>query len=236
MERRDPADQERTEQATGTTRPVRIAPSVLSADFGALADGVRQVEAMGGDLVHLDVMDGCFVPNISFGSKAVQDLRPVSRLPFDVHLMICRPEGFIDEFCAAGATILTIHLEATTHVDRVLASIKESGAQPGIAIVPSTPAAALVEVLPLVSLVLVMTVNPGFGGQEIIPRCLGKVEALARMRREAGLDFLIEVDGGINRDTVAGALRAGADVIVAGSALFAAQDPSREVAFLRKPW
>ena len=236
MERSGPVDHARAEKATNKERVVRIAPSLLSADFGTLAEGVRQVEAMGGDLVHLDVMDGCFVPNITFGPKAVKDLRPVSRLPFDVHLMICHPENFLDVFCAAGADYLTVHLEATTHVHRVLSSIKESGKRPGIAIVPSTPVQALVEVLPLVSLVLVMTVNPGFGGQEIIPRCLGKVEELARMRQEGQMDFLIEVDGGINSDTIAGALRAGADIIVAGSALFGAPDPRREVAFLRRPW
>jgi ribulose-phosphate 3-epimerase len=217
-------------------RVVRIAPSILSADFGSLADGVRRVEEMGGDFVHLDVMDGCFVPNITFGPKAVKDLRPVSRLPFDVHLMICRPDNFIEQFCAAGADYLTIHLEAATHHHRILSSVAEKGVKPGIAVVPSTPANALIEVLPLVSLVLVMTVNPGFGGQEIIPRCLAKVESIARMRKEAGLDFLIEVDGGINRDTIRGALGAGADVVVAGSAIFTAEDPRREVAFLRRPW
>ncbi len=141
---------------------------------------------MGGDFVHLDVMDGCFVPNITFGPKAVRDLRPVSRLPFDVHLMICRPEGFIDEFCAAGADYLTVHLEATTHVHRVLAAIAEKGVRPGIAIVPSTPAAALVEVLPLVSLVLVMTVEPGLrraGTHPAVPRQGGSPCAHAGARR-----------------------------------------------------
>ena len=236
MEPRDQAQSARTASANGETRPVRIAPSVLSANFGNLGEGVRQAERMNGDFVHLDVMDGCFVPNITFGPKAVRDLRPVTRLPFDVHLMICRPESFIDEFCEAGADYLTIHLEATTHANRVLTAIAEKGARPGIAIVPSTPAAALTEVLSMVSLVLVMTVNPGFGGQVMIHQCLRKVEALVQMRRDAGLDFLIEVDGGINRETIGEALNAGADVIVAGSALFSAKDPAGEVAFLRRPW
>jgi ribulose-phosphate 3-epimerase len=217
-------------------RRVFIAPSVLSADFGALADGVRKVESMGGDFVHLDIMDGCFVPNITFGPKAVTDLRPVSKLPFDVHLMICRPEQYVETFCAGGADYVTIHLEATTHIDRVLNAIRESGKKPGIALVPSTPAEALSEVLPLVDIVLVMTVNPGFGGQTLIPQCLRKVETLCRMREDAHHRFLIEVDGGINRRTIGDALSAGADVIVAGSALFGAKDPSQEVAFLRRPW
>jgi ribulose-phosphate 3-epimerase len=218
------------------TGRILIAPSVLSANFGLLADGVRQAEAMGGDFVHLDVMDGCFVPNITFGPKAVTDLRPVSRLPFDVHLMIRNPENFVPEFCEAGADYLTIHYEATTHVQRVLSLIAEKGVKPGIAIVPSTPAEALTEVLPYVSLVLVMTVNPGFGGQEMIPRCLTKVRALRALREQNGWDYLIEVDGGINRETIGAALSAGAQVIVAGSALFSAADPDGEVAFLRRPW
>ena len=217
-------------------RRVIIAPSVLSADFGALADGVRLAESMGGDFVHLDVMDGCFVPNITFGPKAVTDLRPVSKLPFDVHLMICRPENYVDVFCASGADHVTIHFEATTHVNRVLTAIRETEKKPGIALVPSTPAEALSEVVPLVDIVLVMTVNPGFGGQVLIPQCLRKVQTLCRMREEAGLQFLIEVDGGINRTTIRDALSAGADVIVAGSALFGARDPAGEVAFLRSPW
>ncbi|MGA2977492.1 MAG: ribulose-phosphate 3-epimerase [Spirochaetia bacterium] len=236
MEPREAAGSQQPRSPQTGSRRILIAPSILSADFGALGEGVKRTEAMGGDLIHLDVMDGCFVPNITFGPKAVEDLRPVSRLPFDVHLMICRPESFIDSFCAAGADYLTIHYEAATHVHRVLSAISEKGKKPGIAIVPSTPAEALTEVLPLVAIVLVMTVNPGFGGQQIIPRCLAKVETLRRMRRENGLDYLIEVDGGINRSTIAGALEAGADVIVAGSALFSARDPRQEVAFLRQPW
>jgi ribulose-phosphate 3-epimerase len=214
-------------------RGVRVAPSILSADFGALAEGVRMAEAMGGDFVHIDVMDGCFVPPITFGAKAVTDLRPVSRLPFDVHLMICRPENHLESFCAAGANYLTVHLEATTHLHRVLSTIADRGVRPGVAIVPSTPVDALVEVLPMAALVLVMTVNPGFGGQEIIPQCVRKVSDLRRLREEQGLDFLIEVDGGINRDTAGDAIGAGADVLVAGSALFGARSPSAEVAFLR---
>jgi ribulose-phosphate 3-epimerase len=214
-------------------RAARIAPSILSANFGALADGVRLAETMGGDFVHIDVMDGCFVPPITFGAKAVADLRPVSRLPFDVHLMICRPENHVDSFCASGADYLTVHQEACTHLQGLLHAIAAKGKNPGVAIVPSTPVEAVVEVLPFAALVLVMTVNPGFGGQEMIGRCLRKVEALYNIRREEGLDFLIEVDGGINRATAADAVGAGADVLVAGSALFGAASAAAEVAFMR---
>jgi ribulose-phosphate 3-epimerase len=230
----EPIRREKAPPAPGRT--VIIAPSVLSANFGALADGVRQVESMGGDFVHLDVMDGCFVPNITFGPKAVTDLRPVSKLPFDVHLMICRPEDYVEIFCASGADYVTIHCEATTHLDRVLSAIREAGKKPGLALVPSTPAQAVSEVLHLVDIVLVMTVNPGFGGQLLIPQCLKKVKTLCRMREESQLHYLIEVDGGINRGTIGDALAAGADVIVAGSALFTAKDPAEEVAFLRRAW
>ncbi len=219
--------------AATSPRKVLIAPSVLSADFGSLADAVRLVERSGGDIVHLDVMDGCFVPQITFGQKAVTDLRPVSRLPFDTHLMICRPESAIDDFCAAGTDYLTVHWEAATHMHRLLTAIRQKGCRPGVAIVPSTPAEAIIEVLPLVDMVLVMTVNPGFGGQELIPQCLRKVETLDALRRTRGFEFLIEVDGGINRNTIHSALAAGADVIVAGSAVFTAADPAEEVAFLR---
>jgi ribulose-phosphate 3-epimerase len=221
---------------TTLARKVFIAPSVLSADFGSLADAVRLVEKSGGDFVHLDVMDGCFVPQITFGQKAVTDLRPVSRLPFDTHLMICEPEKAIDGFCEAGTDYLTVHWEAAVHLHRILTAIRQKGSRPGVAIVPSTPAEAIIEVLPFVDLVLVMTVNPGFGGQELIPQCLRKVEALDRMRREGGHKFLIEVDGGINRTTIRSALNAGADVIVAGSAIFSAPDAAEEVAFLRGKW
>jgi len=217
-------------------RKILVAPSVLSADFGSLAEAVRRVERSGADFVHLDVMDGCFVPQITFGQKAVTDLRSVSRLPFDTHLMICRPESAIDGFCDAGANHITVHWEAATHMHRILTSIREKGCRPGVAIVPSTPADAITEILSLVDIVLVMTVNPGFGGQELIPRCLQKVEALERMRREGGHEFLIEVDGGINKATLRSALNAGADIIVAGTAFFSASDPSEEVAFLRGKW
>jgi ribulose-phosphate 3-epimerase len=213
---------------------VIVAPSVLSADFGELARAVRTIEEIGGDFVHLDVMDGRFVPNITFGPKVVADLRPCTRLPFDVHLMIEAPEKYIEDFCRAGADYLTIHYEATTHVHRVLSAIRDCGKHPGISIVPSTPVEALTEVLELVDIVLIMTVNPGFGGQTLIPRCLKKVETLNRWKETGGNEYLIEVDGGIHRQTIGSALRAGAEVIVAGSAIFASADPKAEVEALRK--
>jgi len=215
---------------------VLIAPSILSANFGALAEAVRAIGEMGGDMVHLDVMDGAFVPNITFGPKAVADLRPITSLPFDAHLMIARPESFIDAFAAAGADIVTVHLEATTHLHRVLSAIRALGKRPGVSIVPSTPVEALAEVLPIVDVVLVMTVNPGFGGQEMIGRCLRKVERLRYLKEREGYGYLIEVDGGINRGTIRSALDAGAELIVAGSALFSSPDPKAEVAFLRGGW
>ncbi len=221
-------------ETSGSTSPgriVRIAPSILAADFGELASGVRKAEGMGGDFVHIDVMDGCFVPPITFGSQAVSALRPVSRLPFDVHLMICRPENHVDSFCAAGADYLTVHLEATTHLHRVLSAIQAKGKKPGVAIVPSTPVGALVEVLHVAALVLVMTVNPGFGGQQLIAGCLRKVAELRQLRTDEGLDFLIEVDGGINHETAGEAVGAGADVLVAGTALFGASSPARRSSF-----
>jgi ribulose-phosphate 3-epimerase len=217
-------------------RRVLIAPSVLSADFGHLARATRAVAEMGGDFVHLDVMDGHFVPNLTFGPKAVADLRPVTPLPFDVHLMIEHPERWTDRFIDAGADWLTIHLEAAVHAQRTLCAIRGRGKRPGVSIVPATPAEALSEVLDDVDLVLVMTVNPGFGGQPLIPRTLRKVETLAGVRAARHLAFLIEVDGGINRDTARSAIEAGADILVTGSAVFEAEDPAREVAFLRGEW
>jgi len=199
---------------------IKIAPSILSADFGAFAEATEELAAAGADYIHIDVMDGHFVPNITFGAQLVRALRPVTTVPFDVHLMIERPEQYVAEFAKAGGSLVTIHPETTFHLDRVLHQIKDAGAKAGVALNPATPISAIEWTLGLLDRVLVMTVNPGFGGQAFIPEMLQKVRALAQMRAAQGLRFEIGVDGGVNADTASLVAKAGADTLIAGSAVF----------------
>jgi ribulose-phosphate 3-epimerase len=213
--------------------PIRIAPSILSADFGRLADEVRAVEAAGADWIHVDVMDGRFVPNITIGPLVVEAVRRVTRLPIDAHLMIVEPERYVEAFARAGADLISVHAEASPHLHRTIQAIRAAGARPSVALNPSTPLDCLEYVIGDVEMVLLMTVNPGFGGQSYIPAVTEKVRRLRRMADERGQELEIEVDGGVRASAVGAVAQAGANVFVAGTAVFGAKDYRAAVHDLR---
>jgi len=214
--------------------PLEIAPSILAADFAALGAAVRTIEQGGAELIHVDVMDGHFVPNISIGLPVVESLRKATRLPLDVHLMIESPERFIDAFADAGADSLIVHQEGNHHLQRLLASIRHRNLGVGVAINPATPVGTLAEVLGEVDVVLVMSVNPGFGGQKFLPGSLGKMRRLRELRERDGYKFRIQVDGGVAMDTMADIARAGGEIFVAGTSVFHTPDPAEAVRKLRQ--
>jgi ribulose-phosphate 3-epimerase len=216
-------------------RPI-VAASLLAADLSDMRTELSRMESAGADWLHVDVMDGRFVPALAFGPKIIADLKPYVHIPFDVHLMTVDPGSLVPDFVRAGAESITFHLEATVHAHRLVEAIRSSGARCGVSIVPSTPPSLLSELLPFVDLVLVMTVDPGAGGQAMIPSCLKKCSTLAAERKALGLSFLISVDGGINLETAQAAGAAGADVLVMGTALFLAPDPAVFMREARASW
>ncbi len=213
---------------------MKIAPSILSADFANLQRDIEFVEKHGADYIHVDVMDGQFVPNITFGPAVVQAIRPITKLPLDVHLMIVNPERFIHEFAKAGADIIGVHIEATPHIHRAIQIIKSENVKAEVVINPGTPVEAIKYVLPLVDQILVMTVNPGFGGQSFLPEMADKIRELAKLKEQYGYHYDIEVDGGIDDQTIKVCAEAGANVFVAGSYIYGAQHPEERINALKE--
>lgn len=203
---------------------IKLAPSILSADFARLGEQIDEVARAGADYIHVDVMDGHFVPNITIGAPVVASIRPVTGLPLDVHLMIEHPERYVSQFVQAGADIITVHVEASAHLHATIRLIKELGARAGVSINPPTPLGVVEEFLPHVELVLVMSVNPGFGGQPFIPETLPRIATVRKLLDDRGLRAELEVDGGINADNAPDIVKAGADVLVAGNSIFRAQE------------
>ncbi len=216
-----------------TANPILIAPSILAANFAKLGDQISLVEKAGADMIHLDIMDGHFVPNISFGPAIVKTVHGLTQLPLDTHLMIENPDFFIDDFQKAGTTYLTVHVEACSLLDRTVAAIRQRGMKPGVSLKPETPLSVLEGILARVDLVLLMSVDPGFGGQKFIPETLAKIRSLNEMISSRKLNTLIEVDGGVDEGNVADLVKAGVRVLVAGSAIFGAKDISKAMDVFR---
>ena len=212
----------------------KILPSILSADFANLERDIKELENIGIDMFHIDVMDGNFVPNISFGFPIIEAIRPKTDKVFDCHLMIANPENYVEQFCKVGCDMISFHIEATNHADRLIQVIKDNGKKAGIVLNPQTSLESIKYLLPKVDYVLIMTVNPGFGGQKFIPEMLEKIEELAKIREEKNYNFLIEVDGGINVETSKACRDKGADILVCGSFLFGASDKEKTLGELLK--
>ena len=212
----------------------KILPSILSADFANLERDIKELENIGIDMFHIDVMDGNFVPNISFGFPIIEAIRPKTDKVFDCHLMIANPENYVEQFCKIGCDMISFHIEATNHADRLIQVIKDNGKKAGIVLNPQTSLESIKYLLPKVDYVLIMTVNPGFGGQKFIPEMLEKIEELAKLREEKNYNFLIEVDGGVNVETSKACRDKGADLLVCGSFLFGASDKEKTLGELLK--
>lgn len=212
---------------------IKIAPSILSADFAILGDEIRKIEEAGADMVHIDVMDGHYVPNLTIGLPVIKSIRKITKLPFDVHLMIDNAEQYLEHYYEAGADIITVHAEAVKHIHRVIQTIHKLGIKVGVALNPGTPLCMVEPVLEDVDMILLMSVNPGFGGQSYIPSVTGKIRELRRMLDERNLNTDIQVDGGIDATTVKDVIEAGANVIVAGSAVYKAEDTREIISILR---